>query len=58
MRFCYGTFAKILNLFKIKKRNPTQKELHNIVLSSVYEPYIRAGINDDASTKLLQCKQG
>lgn len=58
MIFCYGTFVKVLNLCKTGKRNPTQKELHNRILSSIYEPYCNVGIADDASTKLLQCRQG
>lgn len=58
MKLCYGVFAKVLNLCKPGKRQPTQKELHNRILSSVYEPYRRVGIADDASTRLLQCKQG
>lgn len=58
MKLCYGVFAKVLNLCKPGKRQPTQKELNNRILSSVYEPYRRVGIADDASTRLLQCKQG
>lgn len=58
MVLCYGTFTKILNLCKINKRNPPQRVLQNKILSSVYKSYIDAGIPDDTSTKLLQCKQG
>lgn len=58
MVFCYGVFIKLLNLCKPSKRNPSQKELQNKILSSVYEPYINAGISDYVSTDLAKCKQG
>ena len=58
MIFCYGTFAKVLNLCRPGKRNPSQKELQNQLLSSVYDAYLSAGITDCVSTDLLKCRQG
>ncbi len=57
MTLCFGTFAKILNSCKPSKKNPTQRNLINAMLSSVYPLYVSAGIQDTDSTKLLNCTQ-
>ena len=57
MTLCFGTLAKVLNLCKPGKNNPIQRDLLNALLSTVYAPYINAGIQDTDSTKLLNCTQ-
>jgi hypothetical protein len=57
MIFCFGTFASVLNQCKPSNNNPTQKELINSLLSSVYKAYISAEISDGDSTHLLNCEQ-
>ena len=57
MTLCFGTFARVLNLCKPGKNNPSQRELINALLSTVYDLYVSSGIQDTDSTKLLNCTQ-
>lgn len=58
MVLCYGVLIKILNQWKQSKRNPSQKQLQNAILSSIFPPYTLSGVTDSVSTDLARCKQG
>lgn len=54
-RFCFGSFAKILNFCKPRKTSPTQKVLIGTMLLSVDETCDLRD-NDNAVSLLLSCK--
>lgn len=54
-RFCFGSFAKVLNFCKPRKTSPTQKVLVGTMLMSVDETCDLRD-NDNAVSLLLSCK--
>lgn len=57
MSFCYGIYAKILTFCKPRRRNPTNREIHEKLFGSVLEPYTQINIEDYTSTNLIKCVQ-
>lgn len=57
MLLCYGIFAKILTFCKHSRGNPTNKEIHEILFSSVCKTYTEIPVGDYTSTHLLKCVQ-
>jgi hypothetical protein len=56
-RFCFGTFATVLNHCKPSKYKPPQYKLLSTILSSACQDYENAGINQSVSTQLIKCKE-